>query len=199
MMTMLAAVLAQAKSYEVLYNFTGGSDGAYPNAVIKDAKGNIYGTTSAGGSGSACEMGCGTVFKLSSDGKETVLYSFKGGADGASPYAGAIQDAQGNLYGTTFYGGEVACSGGCGTVFKLSKTGKETVLYRFKGGADGASPIAGVIQDADGTLYGTAVLGGDTTCAGGCGVVFKLNKTGRLTLASIALQVVRTVGSRLRG
>jgi uncharacterized repeat protein (TIGR03803 family) len=110
------------------------------------------------------------------------LYSFKGGADGVSPYAGVIQDAQGNLYGTTFYGGEVACSGGCGTVFKLSKTGKETVLYRFKGGADGASPIAGVIQDADGTLYGTAVLGGDTTCAGGCGVVFKLNKTGKLTV-----------------
>jgi uncharacterized repeat protein (TIGR03803 family) len=181
-MTMLAAESVQGQTYGVLYSFTGGSDGAYPNAVIKDAKGNIYGTTSAGGSGSACEMGCGTVFKLSSNGKETVLYSFKGGADGASPYAGVIQDAQGNLYGTTYYGGDIACPGGCGTVFKLSKTGKETILYRFKGGANGENPITGVIQDVEGSLYGTSILGGDTTCVGGCGTVFKLNKTGKLTV-----------------
>jgi len=175
-MGILAAQSAQAQTYKVLHTFTGGKDGGIPNAVIQDAEGNLYGTTSAGG-----DYGYGTVFKLSKTGKVTVLYKFKGGADGGYPDAGVIPDATGDLYGTTAGGGAAACPGGCGTVFKLSKIGKETVLHSFTGGADGAFPNA-VIQDAKGDLYGTAEGGGDTACFGGCGTVFKLSKTGKETV-----------------
>jgi uncharacterized repeat protein (TIGR03803 family) len=155
-----------------LHSFQGGVDGDVPNAVTLDAKGNLYGTTSADGASI-----WGTVFKLSPTGKKTVLYNFQGGADGGEPFGGVIQDAQGNLYGTTGYGGVY----GNGTVFKVSRTGKETVLYSFTGGADGAIPGDGVIQDAQGNLYGTTDYGGDFLCGGGqgCGVVFKLSKTGK--------------------
>jgi uncharacterized repeat protein (TIGR03803 family) len=90
-----------------------------------------------------------------------------------------IQDAKGNLYGTAAEGGNMSCYDGCGVVFKVSKTGRETVLYAFTGKADGAYPLAGLIQDAEGNLYGTTGSGGDLSCAGtyggqGCGVVFKL-------------------------
>ncbi len=175
----LAAQSVQAQTYQVLYTFAGGTDGANPAAgVIRDAEGNFYGTTYFGGTANL-----GTVFKLDKSGKDTVLHSFTGGTDGASPQAGVISDAEGNLYGTTTSGGGTACGGsGCGVVFRLNKFGKETVLYRFKGGADGASP-SGVIRDATGNLYGTTHNGG-SGCAeyGGCGVVFKLSKTGKKTV-----------------
>jgi uncharacterized repeat protein (TIGR03803 family) len=85
-----------------------------------------------------------------------------------------VRDSAGNLYGTTLAGGNLAC--GCGVVFKLDTTGKETVLHRFTGGADGAYPEAGLVRDAAGGLYGTTYAGGDLACggSGGCGVVFKL-------------------------
>ena len=87
----------------------------------------------------------------------TVLYSFTGGADGGYPYDGLIQDASGNLYGTTYQGGTY----GYGTVFMVDQTGKETVLYSFAGaGGDGANPYAGLVQDASGELYGTTYGGG---------------------------------------
>src|SRR5580704_3816247 len=161
----------------VLCSFTGGAGGEYPYAgLIFDAQGNLYSTAAAGGA-----SGTGVVFKLGKYGKETVLYSFTGGADGANPYAGLIFDAQGNLYGTTVYGGDLTCplfQSGCGTVFKLGKHGKETVLHSFTGGADGASPYAGLIFDAQGNLYGTTNKGG----ASGAGVVFKLGKYGKETV-----------------
>jgi len=94
----------------VLYSFTGGADGGYPNAVIRDSAGNFYGTTYYGGT-----AGAGVVYKLDTTGKETVLYSFTGGVDGGSPYAGVIGDSVGNLYGTTYGGGTK--SGG--VVFKI--------------------------------------------------------------------------------
>jgi uncharacterized repeat protein (TIGR03803 family) len=155
-----------------LHSFPGGVDGVVPIAVTLDAKGNLYGTTYAGGA-----FDSGTVFKLSPTGKKTVLYNFQGGADGADLFARVIRNAQGNLYGTAGYGGVY----GYGTVFKVSGTGKETTLYSFKGGADGANPFAGVIQDDQGNLYGTTGYGGDFLCGGaqGCGVVFKLTKTGK--------------------
>ncbi len=161
----------------VLYSFTGKPDGAYPYAGLTlDAAGNLYGTTIYGGiSGYACDaQGCGVVFKVDTTGTETVLYSFKGGPDGAGPEAVLIQDAQGNFYGTTSGGGSRCCDSGA--VFKLDTTGKETVLHRFGTGSDGHGPSGGLIRDAKGDLYGTTGSGGDMNCGGGygCGVVFKL-------------------------
>jgi uncharacterized repeat protein (TIGR03803 family) len=170
----------------VLHEFTGGADGANPfrAGLIFDAASNLYGTTSSGGDTTACTMGgppgCGVVFKLAPNAEgtwaETVLYTFTGGADGATPYAGLILDAAGNLYGETDGGGSSTyCLYGCGVVFKLAPnpdgTWAETVLYSFPGGADGYAPQGGLIFDAAGNLYGTTSQGGACTA---CGVVFKL-------------------------
>jgi len=169
--------------FTVLYTFLGGADGANPAAsLIRDSAGNFYGTTVHGGiDGDDCSIpfqtGCGVVFKLDTTGTETVLYSFTGGADGANPSAGLIRDAAGNLYGTTPNGGifNSTCTAGCGVVFKLDTAGKETVLYSFTGGADGAYPYA-LIRGPAGNFYGTAYNGGivNSTCTSGCGVLFML-------------------------
>jgi uncharacterized repeat protein (TIGR03803 family) len=189
----VATASAQEWTLRVLYTFEGGNDGANPCAsLVRDEAGNLYGTTQAGGGVGGCSSsigaGCGTVFMLDRAGKETVLYSFTGtGGDGAYPtYAGLVRDVAGSLYGTTYGGGGARCSGtygaGCGTVFKLDKTGKETVLYSFTGGADGANPIAALLLDAAGNLYGTTLHGGiagcNDTAGAGCGTVFKLDDTG---------------------
>ena len=165
----------------ILYRFTGGADGANPlyASLVRDAQANLYGTTSAGGA-----KGFGTVFKLSRNGKETVLHHFKG-TDGTAPSGELVRDVAGNLYGAAFFGGIAGCPTGfgCGTIFKLNKAGKETVLYRFTGGADGANPISGLIEDTRGNLYGTTRYGGDLAChsQSGCGVVFKLAMSGKMT------------------
>lgn len=156
----------------VLYSFTGiGGDGANPfGGLVRDTKGNLYGTTLGGGSG------YGTVFTLDRTGKETVLYRFPGtGTDGASPLAGVVRDRNGNLYGTTYYGGA-----GYGTAFKLDTTGKETVLWSFTGDPDGAYPWAGLVPDAQGNLYGITSAGGAFNCS--CGMVFKLDNTVKETV-----------------
>jgi len=161
----------------VLYTFTGLYDGAFPYAgLILDAAGNLYGTTSSGG----FPPYTGLVFKLDTSGHETVLYYFMNRGDGDYPLAGVIMDANGILYGTTYYGG----ASGAGTVFKLDTTGAETVLYSFTGGADGSNPVAGVSLDAEGNLYGTTEFGGSSPNCGpfGCGVVFKLTKKGKVTV-----------------
>jgi uncharacterized repeat protein (TIGR03803 family) len=162
---------AGAQTFSVLYNFTGSSDGGYPYGyLVRDNAGNLYGTTEAYGA-----SGAGTVFRVSKTGKETVLYAFTGGSDGANPFAGLLRDTAGNLYGTTAYGGTY----GVGTVFKVSKTGKETVLHSFAGGtADGCYPFGGLLQDAAGNLYGTTEVCG----ASGVGTVFKLSKAGKETI-----------------
>jgi uncharacterized repeat protein (TIGR03803 family) len=172
----------------VLYAFAGTTDGTNPNGgLVRDVAGNLYGTT-AGGGISTCVAGCGTVFKVSRTGKETVLHRFKVGTDGVVPYAGLVRDTNGNLYGTTAGGGQTTelCSAGCGTVFKVSNTGKETVLYRFKAGTDGVTPYAGLVLDPEGNLYGTTPWGGDPRCNDGfgarCGVVFKVDPTGKETV-----------------
>jgi uncharacterized repeat protein (TIGR03803 family) len=161
---------AAAGTYKILYNFTGGADGNQPEAaVILDTAGNLYGTTILGGA-----FGDGVVFEVikNSDGTwtESVLHSFAGGTDGATPHSGLTFDASGNLYGTTQGGG----TSSAGTVFELvpnsDGTWTESVLYSFTGGSDGASPWAGLIFDATGALYGTTYLGG----ASGLGVVYKL-------------------------
>jgi uncharacterized repeat protein (TIGR03803 family) len=152
--------------FKLLHTFTGGADGANPYAgLIRDAAGNLYGTTAVGGA-----HGWGVVFELIRCDSEPsgyefkLLHTFTGGADGGQPYAGLIRDAAGNLYGTTGLGGATSTCGppyGCGVVFKLSPAGAETVLHSFTDGADGRSPMAGLIQDAAGNLYGTTPVGGD--------------------------------------
>jgi uncharacterized repeat protein (TIGR03803 family) len=166
----------------VLHRFTGGTDGGHPGygSLVRDAAGNLYGTTYNGGGTGCGGPGCGIVFKLDATGKETVLHRFTGGTDGGHPgYGSLVRDPAGNLYGTTYNGGGTGCGGpGCGIVFKLDATGKETVLHRFTGATDGANPYGGLVQDAVGNLYGTTLSGGDLSCSTsdgpGCGVVFKL-------------------------
>ena len=163
----------------VLYSFSNGQDGGAPASnLIRDAKGNFYSTTQQGGD-SSCNHGngCGTVFKITPNGTLRTLHAFTGGKDGAVPYhVTLILDNVGNIYGSTAYGGNSSCSRqmGCGTVFKLTKAGKDVILHRFTGGADGAYPVAGVGRDAKGNVYGTASGGGNTKCDGGCGTVWKL-------------------------
>jgi uncharacterized repeat protein (TIGR03803 family) len=171
----------------VLHTFNGG-DGAIPaSALLFDSQGNLYGTTAYGGGGSGCgNLGCGTVFELSpgsgGEWSETVLYSFcslSNCADGQEPDTGPlVRDSAGNLYGTTYFGGAYPnCNGGdtCGVVFKLDRTGKETVLHSFMGGKDGAFPFTGLAMGGHGSLYGTT-QGGGVTCYTSytCGVVFKI-------------------------
>jgi uncharacterized repeat protein (TIGR03803 family) len=169
--------------YTVLYRFVGGAaDGVSPAGdLVRDSEGNLYGTTTAGGTDNL-----GTVFKVRAR-KETVLYSFVGGTDGANPMAGLLRDKAGNLYGTTIQGGGTGCPNrqGCGTVFKIDTTGHETVLYAFTGKADGEFPDARLVQDAAGNLYGTT-QGGGTGCPKskrfGCGTAFKLDASNRKTV-----------------
>jgi uncharacterized repeat protein (TIGR03803 family) len=156
----------------VLYSFTGGSsDGADPYAnLLQGSDGNFYGTTGAGGTNDD-----GTVFKVAPTGTETVLHAFaKTGTDGETPYAGLIQGSDGNFYGTTYFGG----AHGFGTVFKVTPSGTETVLYSFAGGSDGEHPYAAVIEGSDGNFYGTTYQGGTS----GLGTVFKLTPSGTETV-----------------
>jgi len=169
--------LAPNGTFTVLHSFTDNSDGGGPLAgVIRDAAGNLYGTTNYGPGAS----GVGTVFKLNSSNKETVLHAFTGAPDGASPSAPVVRDAAGNLYGTAQGGG----AGNDGVVFKWNAvTGKETILHTFTGGADGANPGAGLLLDQAGrALYGETIQGGNSTCSGnfnsGCGTAFKLTANG---------------------
>jgi uncharacterized repeat protein (TIGR03803 family) len=184
--------LDQKENETVLYSFRGAakSDGFDPIGVVRDEQGNLYGTTGLGGEAGGCYgYGCGIVFKLDSAGKETVLYTFKGGADGGYPSGPIVRDAAGNLYGETAYGGDLSCYPpyGCGTVFKLDPAGKETVFHRFTGtGGDGEHPWAGLVADNKGNLYGATVEGGTgpncTSAENGCGTVFKVDRTGKETV-----------------
>lgn len=165
----------------VLYRFQGGTDGALPytSPLVRDQAGNLYGTTSSGGS-SNCPQGCGTVFKLSPPAQpggswtETVIYEFQGGADGCCAQ-GVLRCAQSRLLGTTYSGGSESCTGGCGTLFELTPpisggAWTKTVLYNFPGGANGFA-ISGLIQDYAGDLYGVNMGNGG---AGNNGAVAKL-------------------------
>jgi uncharacterized repeat protein (TIGR03803 family) len=155
----------------VLYGFKGHpTDGWEPTALlIEDSLGNLYGTTAMGG-----ESDLGTVFKLNTRNKESILYNFKGpiggGGDGAYPGEGVIRDTAGNLYGGTAEGGD----DGKGTVFKVDSSGNESVLYSFSGGLDGAFETAVLVMDSTGNLYGTTSYGGYAGCGYQCGSVFEL-------------------------
>jgi uncharacterized repeat protein (TIGR03803 family) len=163
--------------FEVYANGTGGTlwsftgpDGKYPEAsLVRDSTGTLYSTTTAGGASSA-----GTVFRLSTARKLTVLHSFTGSPDGASPSGGLVRDSSGNLCGTTYDGGTGGCNDGfgvgCGTIFEITSAGQESVLYSFLGTPDGSGPQeSAMLPDSAGNLYGATVAGGTY----GCGTVFK--------------------------
>jgi uncharacterized repeat protein (TIGR03803 family) len=165
----------------VLYRFDftqSNGDGAFPlGSVILDSKSNLFGTTYAGGSG--CRNGCGTIFELNVAGEETFQYSFTGPPDGSYPQVGLIRDKRGNFYGSTQQGGTGTCFGytGCGTIFMLDRSGRESVLYSFKGIPDGQIPGA-LILASDGSFYGNTAIGGDLQF----GTIFKLDANGKETV-----------------
>jgi uncharacterized repeat protein (TIGR03803 family) len=169
----LNGVTAKQWHENVLYQFQGMPDGASPayGDLIWDQQGNIYGATTGGGTSNK-----GTIYELTCSGKictEKVLYSFSGGADGDRPGNGLVFDSAGNLYGTTYSGGQY----NSGTVFELKNNNgswTETVLYNFTGGNDGGGPEAGVIFDSSGNLYGATTGGGSAQQ----GVIFELSPSG---------------------
>ena len=167
------AVSCSAGTESVLYFFKGGTtDGQDPGGgLIMDGAGNLYGTTAGGGTN-----GYGTVFTINAAGTESVVYSFKGGTtDGDSPFGQLVMDSAGNLYGTTSGGG----ANGDGTVFKITAAGTESVLHSFVGGTtDGQQPIAGLVMDSAGNLYGTTSFGGENDD----GTVFKISAGGTASI-----------------
>lgn len=158
---------------KILHHFSGGKDGATGSLgeLLLDGQGNLYGVTEQGGAN-----GVGTVYRLSPspNGAWTfkTLYAFKGMPDGANPFGGLIRDANGNLYGTTYFGG----TAGMGTAFQLTPgpngTWQENVLYNFLGDTDGSLPTSTLIFDSKGRLFGTTSAGGRPSCD--CGTVFRL-------------------------
>ena len=167
--------LTPSGTLTTLYNFcslANCADGSQPvGGLIQAADGNLYGTTSVGGT-----LGLGTVFRITLNGVLTTLYSFNGHY-GSAPTAALVQASDGNFYGTTQSGGGNYCSPvGCGTVFKITPSGALTTLHSFSG-SDGGLAMAGLLQATDGNFYGTTWNGG----ANGFGTVFKITTGGTLS------------------
>jgi uncharacterized repeat protein (TIGR03803 family) len=160
--------ITPAGKMKILYAFGQSSAGFGPvGGVIADRQGNLYGTTALGGTGHG-----GTIFKIAPDGTETTLYSFASGSESFDPWGGVILDKQGNLYGTTMFGGEL---GNSGSVYKLAPDGTFTTLYSFGSGfRDGAQPLGNLVADRKGNLYGTTSTGGLQNC----GTVFRVSPDG---------------------
>jgi uncharacterized repeat protein (TIGR03803 family) len=170
--------ISRGGKFSTIHTFEGKDGGPFPDGwLVSDFAGNIYGVTGNGGSAvSSSNLGNGAIFKIDSRGDASVVYSFEGGARGFTSFASVIRDNRGNLYGTTYFGGDTtdaACSasGGCGVVFRLDPWGHYSVLHTFEG-PDGAGPSANLHIDHRGDIYGTTTAGGDPTC--NCGVVFKI-------------------------
>jgi uncharacterized repeat protein (TIGR03803 family) len=177
----VGAINSHAQNFTTLLIFDG-ANGANPKSVtlVQAMDGNLYGTTSGGGSTANCSGGCGTIFKISLDGKLTTLHNFCAQPDcteGMNPQAGLIQARDGNFYGTTLGGGTHS---GNGTVFRITSSGMLTTIYSFcamQNCADGYSPNAALVQGSDGNLYGTTSGGGTKDS----GTVFKVTAAGALT------------------
>jgi uncharacterized repeat protein (TIGR03803 family) len=173
---------AEANTFKTVHSFRGGRNGDSPySALTLDGQGNLYGTTKVGGAKSCNDgQGCGTVFRITPDGTTTIVYTFKGGSDGAYPTAAVVLGLDGAVYGTTSSGGANDVCEGCGTVFRVSADGQETVLHTFSGEEHGATPTGSLAFDDNGNLYGTTEYGG-TLGSRGYGTVFKLTPDGKET------------------
>ena len=157
-------------AFNILYSFSGGSDGSQPDAgLTQGSDGNYYGTTAGGGD----SAGKGTIFQITPTGTFTTLYQF-GGSDGSQPQAGLVLGSDGNFYGVTSSGGDL---NGDGTVFVITPGDALTTLYSFTGGNDGSQPQAGLVQGSDGNFYGTTFAGG----ASDEGTVFRVTAAGAFT------------------
>ena len=197
--------VAHAQSYSVIYNFTGGQDGAYPSAGLTiDNGGNIYGTALAGGT-----AGFGAVFSLDNEGSGWIvhpLYNFSGGLDGEGPVGRISIGPDGALYGTTSAGGGGPCISengyrGCGTVYKLRPPARapasvivnwsSNVIYRFSG-SNGAYPQGDLLFDDAGNIYGTAINGGSA----GYGLIYKLTGSGGSWTQSMLYQAQGSSGGQ---
>jgi len=181
----VAFKLATDGTFSLLHTFctkSQCSDGAYPYAELTlDASGNVYGTAGIGGGNldQGPDTGCGVVFQITPSGSYKILHAFKGGSEGAFPQGSVVRDAAGNLYGTTTSGGVMDCSTlktGCGTIYRLAPDGTIAVLYAFKGGLDGGTPLGQLLRDGSGNLYGTTAGPNDEL---GFATVFKLSPKGR--------------------
>jgi uncharacterized repeat protein (TIGR03803 family) len=168
-------------SLTTLHSFDGTDGETLYAGLVQATNGALYGVTFGGGASDVCHGGCGTVFKITTGGTLTTLHNFEK-RDGDGP-TGLVQGTDGNLYGTTFYGGansDASCFGTCGTVFRITPSGSLTKIYNFcslSGCADGSGPDSGVIQGTDGNLYGTTYDGG----ASSDGTVFEITPSGTLT------------------
>ena len=175
------ALASSAQIFKTVASFDGANGATAYAGLVQATDGNFWGTTYNGGTNNSdcAPSGCGTAFKITPRGKLIKLYSFcshTNCTDGSQPYAGLVQAIHGNFYGTTQQGGNNACSGGCGTVFRVTRWGKLTTLHSFDG-TDGYSPNAGLLQATDGSFYGTTTQRGATTS----GTVFKITPSGKLT------------------
>ena len=175
--------LSTSDTESVLHNFGSSStDGISPTSnLIRDSSGNLYGTTEFGGAFFA-----GTVFKVTPSGSERVLHSFKGyPVAGVPEFGSLLRDTSGNLYGVTPYGGRT----GDGTVFKVTTTLTESVLFNFNGGSSGSHPVAGLTEDASGNLYGTTAAGGSGVGCPieGCGLLFELSAGKEIVLHNFTI------------
>ena len=156
----------------VLYSFAADMDGALPNGVIQGSDGNFYGTTQKGGA----NLG-GTVFKITPSGTETVLYNFSdvSSNDGTRPQSALVEGSDGNFYGTTYFGG----TNGAGTVFRITPSGAETVLYSFFANPnDAEGPQSALVEGSDGNFYGTTTSGGTANV----GTVYRITPLGTETV-----------------
>ena len=192
----LLSAFAHSQTYgeSILYSFGSSSgDGINPwGGLAMDSAGNLYGTTNVGGDLNCHSIdfgaGCGTVFKVDTLGNETILHTFHGGRDGANPVNSLTIGKSGNLYGITLYGGYKGGQGG--TVFKITPSGKYSILHAFTGAPDGQNPWGSLTLDGAGNIYGTTSLGGNsvsTPCkprrgTPGCGIVYKLSPKGVETI-----------------
>lgn len=171
-LTTLTAVAPVWAGETVLHSFNPYPQGAYPQAMVSlcsGPAGMLFGTANGGG-----PAGGGVVYRVNNTYRGSALYGFTGGADGGGLVAGVTCGSDGNIYGTTLFGG----SAGAGVVYRVESTGQETVLYNFTGGADGGYPFATLIQDPAGNLYGTTCCGGSN----GAGNIFRLDTKGHETV-----------------